>query len=186
MVMLRRPPAAVKIDGEIESVSRKLQPRVRPEVFKIIKVIGDSNYILGDIASGREVTDFKQPVHGDRLVLFDGGMLDAPIDKKVDIEVEGYRGVVKDQAWDGRIRVEMATSEMEDDFAYDYRNLGTQKDVSARGVWIDLEKFRYCFHESEPDQPGKEHVSNMLSDMFSTVFPKIDQHVFQHVPIIFQ
>ena len=71
-MLLRRPPAAVRHDGEERTVSRKLQSKARPEVYQIIKRVGDANYILGDVATGQEVTAFKQPVHVDRLVVIEG------------------------------------------------------------------------------------------------------------------
>ena len=37
----------------------KLQPKARVEVDKVIKRVGDSNYVLGDVATGTEISSFK-------------------------------------------------------------------------------------------------------------------------------
>ena len=70
LVLLRRPPAAVRHDGEERTVSRKLQSKARPEVYQVTKRVGDANYILGDVATGQEVTAFKtcprRPTRGGR------------------------------------------------------------------------------------------------------------------------
>ena len=56
-------------DGEECTVSRKLQSKARPEVHQVIKQVGDASYVLGDVATGLEITAFKQPVPVDRLVV---------------------------------------------------------------------------------------------------------------------
>ena len=60
-------------------VSQRLQPKARIEIYRVLKRVGDSNYVLGDLATGHEVSSFKQPVHADRIVPMDGGVLDDPI-----------------------------------------------------------------------------------------------------------
>ena len=58
------------------------------EIYRVIKRVGDSNYVLGDVAIGREVSSFKQPVHADRIVPMDGGVLDEPIEEAKDVVIE--------------------------------------------------------------------------------------------------
>ena len=144
-VLLRRPPKHLRVDGEDVAVSAKLQAKARPEVYRIVKRLGDSNYVLGDAATGQEVTAFKQPVHADRLVPIECPELTSPIDELCTIYLEGDRGEIKAQAIDGRVLVEFASAEAESDFAHDYRRLGVRSNPSGRGVWIDLEKFDYSF-----------------------------------------
>ena len=112
LVLLRRPPAIARDeDNQEKPVSRKLQPKARVEVFRVIKRVGDSNYVLGDVATGKEITTFKQPVHADRIVPMEGGVLDEPISQAKDVVIEQRHGTIREQAWDGRVRVEMATDQ---------------------------------------------------------------------------
>ena len=160
-VVLRRPPASIKHDGEVQTVSRKLVPKARPEIFKIIKQVGDSNYVLGDLAIGREVTGFKQPVHADRLVVLESGELSEPISEETHVQVEGEPAILSKQALDGRVLVEFASQEADDDFAHRYKHLGAMLAHGGPGVWIDLARFSYIFghavehfgmmHEQLPD-----------------------------------
>ena len=107
LVLLRRPPAAVRHDGEERTVSRKLQSKARPEVYQVIKRVGDANYILGDVATGEEVTAFKQPVHADRLVVVEGSEFPDTPDEQTHISIEGVPGELRRQAWDGRVLVQL-------------------------------------------------------------------------------
>ena len=146
LVLLRRPPAIARDEqGREANVSRKLQPKARIEVYKVIKRVGDANYVLGDLATGAEITSFKQPVHADRIVALDGGVLDDPIAESKDVVVEQRHGTIKQQAWDGRVLVEFDTAEAEDDFAHRFANLGAKKDSAQPGVWVDLSKHVYYF-----------------------------------------
>ena len=145
MVLLRRPPA-VRHDGEERTVSRKLQSKARPEVYQIIKQVGDANYILGDVATGQEVTAFKQPVHADRLVVVEAGELpDAP-DELTRVYIEGVSGTIKKQAWDGRVLVQFETRDQENAFVQRHSGQGVKKAVwPDKGVWVDLAKVDYHF-----------------------------------------
>ena len=58
------------------------------EVFRVIKRVGDSNYILGDIATGKEVSTFKQPVHPYWIVPKKGDVLDHPIAESKELVIE--------------------------------------------------------------------------------------------------
>lgn len=150
LVLLRRPPAIARDDDNQErSVSRKLQPKARVEVYRVIKRVGDSNYVHGDVATGIEATSFKQPVHADRIVPMDGGVLNEPIASEKNIVIEQHHGTIQEQAWDGRVRVQFATEAAEDEFAHRYRKDGATKDARKPGVWVDLGRHTYYFTELE-------------------------------------
>ena len=132
LVLLRRPPAVARDDNDQErSVSRKLQPKARVEVYRVNKRVGDSNYVLGDIATRNEVTSFKQPVHADRIVPMEGGVLDDPITESKEVVIEQHHGTITEQAWDGRVLVQLATDEAEDTFAHRFANDGAKKVTKA-------------------------------------------------------
>ena len=101
-------------------MSRKLQSKARPEVYKVIKRVGDLNYILGDSATGTQVTLFKQPVRVDRIVLMAGGVLDDPIAEAKDVVLEQCHGTIRQQARDGRILVEFEAAEADGEFAHSF------------------------------------------------------------------
>eukprot|EP00969_Alexandrium_andersonii_P059624 2626309-Alexandrium_andersonii.AAC.1 len=122
--MLRRPPAAVRREGLEERVSAKLQAKCRLDVYRVIKQTGPSNYVLGDVATGREVTTIKQPVHADRLVPLEVAELTEPIEEKKELEIEGRRGRLLRQALDGRVLVQLDTFKEEDDLAFALRAAG--------------------------------------------------------------
>ena len=109
--------------------------------------MGDSNYVLGDLATGQEVSSFKQPVHADRIVPMDGGVLDDPISETKEVIVEQRHGTIMEKAWDGRVLIEMATAQAEDDFACEFANMGAKRDDRNPGVWVDLSKHTYYFPE---------------------------------------
>ena len=136
-------------DNQERSVSRKLQPKARVEVYRVIKRVGDSNYVLGDVATGIEASSFKQPVHADRIVPMDGGVLDEPIATEKNIVIEQHHGTIQEQAWDGRVRVQFATEAAEDEFAHRFRKDGATKDSKKSGVWVDLARHTYYFTEAE-------------------------------------
>ena len=145
---MRRPPAVARDDNDQErSVSRKLQPKARAEVYRVIKRVGDSNYILGDVATGKEVSAFKQPVHADRIVPMEGGVLDEPIAESKEVVIEQRHGTITEQAWDGRVPVRLATDEAEDAFAHQFANDGAKRDEGKPGVWVDLARHTYYFPE---------------------------------------
>ena len=78
----------------------------------------------------------------------EGGVLDEPISQAKDVVIEQRHGTIREQAWDGRVRVEMATSQAEDEFAHEFRHEGATKDERKTGVWVDLSKHTYYFPES--------------------------------------
>lgn len=88
-----RPPPELRNKTE-RQVSKKLQTKARPGIYKIIKAFRDYNYILGDIATGAEIKQFKQPVHSDRLIAVSSDDLDQPASEKLNISIEGWQGVV--------------------------------------------------------------------------------------------
>ena len=118
------------------------------EVYRVIKRVGDSNYVLGDVATGVEVSSFKQPVHADRIVPMDGGVLDEPIAGQKSIVIEQQHGTIQEQAWDGRVRIQLAT-EAADDFAHQFRKDGAARDSKKPGVWVDLARHTYYFTEAD-------------------------------------
>ena len=69
----------------------------------MIRRVGDSNYILEDVATGKEVSAFKQPVHADRIIPMEGGVLDDPIAETKEVVIEQRHGTITEQAWDGRV-----------------------------------------------------------------------------------
>ena len=157
LVLLRRPPAAVRHDGEERSISRKLQSKARPEAYQVIKRVGDANYILGDVATGEEVTAFKQPEHADRLVLVEGSEFPDTPAEVTRVEIEGVPGVLKRQAWDGRVLIEMGSRAQEDAFVQRYATLGAKRAIPPeKGVWADLARFDYHFveHRESEDTIG--------------------------------
>ena len=117
-------------------------------MYRVNKRVGDSNYVLGDIATGSEVTSFKQPVHADRIVPMEGSVLDDPIAEAREVVVEQHHGTITEQAWDGRVLVQLATDEAEDAFAHRFANDGAKKDGRKPGVWIDLSRHTYYFPDA--------------------------------------
>ena len=109
--------------------------------------MGDSNYVLGDLATGKEVSSFKQPIHADRIVPMEGGVVETPISETKNVVIEQQPGTIMEQAWDGRVLIKMATEQAEDEFAHRYANMGTKRDERKPGVWVDLSKHAYYFPE---------------------------------------
>ena len=87
-VLLRRPPAKLRKDGQEVKVSAKLRPKARLEAYVVLKRIGET-YVLGDVATRREVSTFTQPVHADRLVLLNVQELTTPIAEQTKVILEG-------------------------------------------------------------------------------------------------
>ena len=139
-VLVRRPPLL-----QPEGVSRKLQARQRMDVYRVIKTIGDADYVLGDVVSGREVTAFKQPIHADRLVPLDVQELTEPITEDRRLTIEGTVGHITKMSLDGRVLVEMGARPRELEFAQRFKKLGATV-AAERGVWLDLSKFAYSWH----------------------------------------
>ena len=131
-----------------DPVSRKLLPKARMEAYRIGKQTGPNNFVLVDMATGREITSFKQPVHADRLVPMEVAELAEPMDEIRAITLEGQDGTVQRQALDGRVLVRLATEAAEDAFAHRHRKLGAATDPEARGVWVDLSRFTYSFDDA--------------------------------------
>ena len=48
----------------------------------------------------------------------DGGVLEEPLAETKEVIIEQRHGTVKQQAWDGRVLVELDTVEAEDEFAH--------------------------------------------------------------------
>ena len=118
LVLLRRPPAAVRDHQDQGSaVSGKLQPKARVKVYGVIKRAGDSNYVLGDVATGKEVRSFKQPVHADRIVPMDGGVLDDLVSGTKEV-VDQRNSTITQLARDRRVLIQMASTEAKDELAY--------------------------------------------------------------------
>ena len=126
-------------------VSRKLLPRARLEAYVISKQAGPNSFVLADIASGAECTAFHQPVHADRLVPMEVPELAEPIDEQLELKIEGRRGRVERQALDGRVLVRLGTAANEQEFADQFKELGAKLDGTARGVWVDLQRFSHDF-----------------------------------------
>ena len=79
----------------------------------------------------------------------DGGVLE-PISESKDVVIEQRHGTIREQAWDGRVRVQFATEAAEDEFAHRFRKDGATKDSGKSGVWVDLAHHTYYFTEAEP------------------------------------
>ena len=145
-VLLRRPPPKLREDGQEVKVSAKLQPKARLEAYVILKRIGE-NYVLGDVATKREITTFSQPVHADRLVPLNVQELTKPVEEKHRIILEGvHPGTIVAQAVDGRVKVHMADRGREEAFFKTHRKLGIVLD-EPRGLWVDLSRFDYFFDD---------------------------------------
>ena len=89
----------------------------------------------------------KQPVHADRIVPMEGGLLDDPIAEAKEVVIEQRHGTITEQAWDGRVLVRLATDEAEDAFAHQFANDGAKRDEGKPGVWVDLARHTYYFPE---------------------------------------
>lgn len=110
IVFLKRPPLAGRDEeGEEAKISTKLRGKTRREAYKIIKTCGNSNYILGDVATGQECT-FHQPIHADRLIVYGEADLDPPISHAQELMIEGNKAKVLGQAWDGRVNITFGTA----------------------------------------------------------------------------
>ena len=57
-------------------------------------------------------------MHADRVVPMEGGVLDNPIAEAKEVVIEQHRWTITEQAWDGRVLVQLATDEAEDAFAH--------------------------------------------------------------------
>ena len=57
-----------------------------------------------------------------------------PISQAKDVVIEQRPGTIREQAWDGRVRVELATDEAEDEFAHEFRHDGATGDDKKSGV----------------------------------------------------
>ena len=145
-VLLRRPPAMIRDDEHQEvRVSAKLQTKARLEIFKVIKRVGESNYVLGDIATGIEVSNIAQPVHADRLVPIGVQELVDPIEERNRVILEGvYSGNIEQQAIDGRVMVKLANRSQEETFQKEFRKLGVVLN-HPRGIWADLSVHDHYF-----------------------------------------
>lgn len=129
----------------INNKSRKLQPRAKTYVYKIIKTVGDGDtYVLGDPATGQEDRRIIQPVHADRLIPLLITDLTTPIEEKNWITLEGlYEGRIHSQSVDGRVLVKLTNRKLEDKFTNDYRHLGVVRNTDGNGVWVDLTRLDY-------------------------------------------
>ena len=52
-----------------------------------------------------------------------------------------------EQAWDGRVRVQFATNEAEDEFAHQFSSDKAKRDGRKPGGWVDLSRHSYYFPE---------------------------------------
>ena len=139
--LVRRPPFL-----QAEAIRHKLQPKQRMGAFKVIKRVGDSDYVLGGTASGKEATGFRQPVHADRLVPLDAFELTTPIEETRALALEGQQARAMRMAVDGRVLVELAARQKEKDFAFRHRKLLVREAEDGRGVWLDLATFTDSWH----------------------------------------
>ena len=129
--------------------SRKIQPKSRLEAYVIIKKVGPNNFVLGDMATGAEITSFAQPVHADRLVPLEVAELATPLESQTKLVIEGREGEVLRQSLDGRVLIRLSSQAEEETFAGLHRRLGARLDA-ARGVWVDLARFVHDFSELDP------------------------------------
>ena len=81
----------------------------------------------------------------------EGGVLDEPIAEAKEVVIEQRHGTLKEQAWDGRVLVQMDTDEAEDTFAHQFAGDGAKKDERKPGVWVDLSRHVYYFPEAISD-----------------------------------
>ena len=96
--------------------------------------------------TGEEITAFKQPVHTDQLVLVEGSEFPESPSEVTRVEIEGIPGVLKRQAWDGRVLVQMGSRDQEDRFTQRYAAQGAKRAIwPEKGVWVDLARFDYHF-----------------------------------------
>ena len=126
-------------------MSAKLQPKARLDVYKVIRRLG-SDYVLGDVATGKEVQGIVQPVHADRLIALNVKELTAPISEANRIILEGIHvGYITAQAVDGRVLVRFSDRTREERFHQTHKGLGTV--LAESGVWLDLARFDHYFDE---------------------------------------
>ena len=128
--------------GVESGTSSRLLPRFRPAIFKIHKMVGPTSAVLMDPDTQSTRLGFSQPVHVDRLRLFDLAEMDIPI-RDDGLLLEIFRGNVWkkyrviSQSATGRVEI------VEDD----------SQDGSSE--WIDLasEEHRWI-QQVLPDAPA--------------------------------
>ena len=102
--MLRKLPRSIKDSISVRmAASGSLPAQTR---MKISRKIGENAFELADCATLQRVTEFANPVSGDRLVQIEFDELTEPITVKSRIELDNKRGTIKAQAVDGRVQVE--------------------------------------------------------------------------------
>jgi len=144
-VLLKRPPPTLREEGQEVKVSAKLQPKARLDVYKVIRKLG-SNYVLGDVATGKEVQGIVQPVHADRLIALNVKELTTPISEANRIILEGIHvGYIMAHAVDGRVLVRFSDRTREERFHQTHKGLGTV--LAESGVWLDLARFDHYFDD---------------------------------------
>ena len=149
--MLRRPHTAVRHGGAVGTVSAKLRPRCRFDVYRIVKQTGPSNDVLGDVATGRDAMSFKQPAHADRLVPLEVAELAEPMEERLKIHVAGRNGTLVRQAVDGRVLLELDTPKNEDHFAHGHRKAGAVlAPAGARSLGLPGQGRPFAWRELSP------------------------------------
>ena len=74
-------------------------------------------------------------------------------DEQTRVSLVGVPGVLKRQAWDGRVLVQMGSSDQEEEFARRYSAQGAKRAIPPeRGVWVDLSRFDYHFVDHRVSQ----------------------------------
>ena len=102
-------------------------------------------------------------MHADRLVLVEGSECPESPSEVTRVEIEGVPGVLKRQAWDGRVLIQMGSRSQEGSFAQRYATLGAKKAIPPeKGVWADLAQFGYHF----VDHHGSEDTIGLMSEGF--------------------
>ena len=122
-VFLRLPPRAfvdrkggVEASSSQQPVSARLLPYADPRLFRVSSVARNGQVHLENM-SGESDLGFAQPVHASRLIPFELGQLESPVDPEAVLEIEildrsgrALKGRVTHQTSTGLVRVEFPGS----------------------------------------------------------------------------
>jgi hypothetical protein len=146
-VLLQRPPG--KVTQAEAGVSKRLVGKNFPQVYRVLRRVGDTNYVIGDVLTGKEDGSIKQPIHAARLVPIACAELAAAIEQPQHVYVDGMRGKIQRVALDGRVLIDFGSSERNANWAFDNRHLGAVAEPASRdgahGIWVDLAVLDYTW-----------------------------------------
>ena len=156
-VVLKAPPQLVaRAAGLVGSVSTRLLPRFRPQIYNIVKMASPQDAILAGPDSGSTNLGFSQPVHVTRIRRFDLADLDQPLsDGPLRIEV------VRGSAWvRGDVLAQSATGKVK--IKYD------DDDGAGRCEWIDLASEEYRWLHEQPVDGAPSELAPVVRRRLTT------------------